>query len=611
MSQYKIIPLEERIVLDATLSAPVLSSSMTNHSNDPYGVWPLAGHDQTNSGTSSDVLINTSNVNTLVQGWSLQTGSSFNAQPVIADGVVYAADFAGTVYAVKESSGQVLWQTKLTVNDGNGAPIRTESIYTSPTITKDTLYIASDNLYAINRQTGAIMWQAPLYTAAEKAALQSQGIDLSQVQGGQVQLAGNYLIVGRYFTTEASTTPIGFAAQDQKVLIFNSTTGALAYSIDLSNINGVQYGPGGTFSMAGVDVKDHLAFIGTGNNYSGPPSPYADSLIAIDYTTGQIAWHYQFNSGDIWNASTNAVYDTQHDLDVSTHANIFTMDVGGHLQTFVGQGAKDGTYRIFNAVQADPNHVTPVAILQFGPGSVAGTLQSTPVIHNGVLYVAVNLAFDPSTGQVGSIDNVQSVYGPLAILQLGVQQIYALDLSKVIQSGTQGTIPQTSILWTNTLGPPFLADTPNAMTYDNGVLFVSGIQGTLTALNAADGSTLTTLTPGPFISGTYNGYPLALNAPVLGGPSVDFGRVFVGTGIEGIAPGALVEYELPIMKTVDAILNSTPQQYHNLAADNPQQFAQAMSLNHVIQTANRLIDNNLWTALNAMTSHLNDELGIL
>lgn len=108
--------------------------------------------------------------------------------------------------------------------------------------------------------------------------------------------------------------------------------------------------------MAGVDVKDHLAFIGTGNNYAGQANPYTDSLIAIDYTTGKIAWYYQFRSGDIWNVGSGpGSYDTQHDLDVNTHANIYTLN--GKM--YVGQGAKDGTYGIFCAVQSDPNNVAP------------------------------------------------------------------------------------------------------------------------------------------------------------------------------------------------------------------------------------------------------------
>lgn len=598
MTQFKIIPLEERIVLDATAVAAVHTSTSngtttttyanlpTTHSNLPYGVWPLAGHDQSNSGTGVDFLVNPANVNTLVKGWTLNTGSSFNAQPVVADGVVYAADFAGTVYAVKESSGQILWQTKLTVNDITGT--RTENILTSPTITNDTLYIASDNLYAINRQTGAIMWQTPMYTNAEAATFQANGIPITDTQGGQVQLAGNYLIVGRYFGTEAyPNANMSFAGQDQKVLIFDATTGALVHSIDLSvGPDGTQYGPGGTFSMAGVDTKDHLAFIGTGNNYAGPASPYADSLIAIDYTTGQIAWHYQFKSGDIWNVGSGpGSYDTQHDLDVNTHANIFT--VNG--QTYVGQGAKDGTYRIFTAVQSDPNNVSPVATLSFGPGAVSGTLQATPVVHDGVVYIVANLAYNPLTGQVGSMDNV-APFGQLAPYFLGVSEIFALDLTKVINSGTQGAIPQGALLWTQTLSPQW-TESPNGMTYDNGVLFVDGFQGNLTALDASNGHILTTLVPGPFETLTFNGQTFSLNAPALGGPSVDFGRVFVGTGVEGVLPGALVEYELPIMQTVDKILNGTPNRA--LVSADPHLFAQAMSLNNIIQTANNLVDKGL------------------
>lgn len=621
----KLIPLEERIVLDAAAVAAVHASTTTHPANEPYGVFPLAGHDQQNSGVANDTLINTRNVSTLVKGWNLQTGvagDTFNAQPVIADGVVYTASFNGTVYAIQESSGKVLWQTTVTVNDGNGASPRTENFLTSPSLTQNTLYIASDYLTAINRQTGAVLWQQPLLTAAEKATFIADGIPLNAVQGGQVQLAGNYLIVGRYFGTEGAVgnLPTIFDGQDQKVLIFDSSTGALVHSLDLSVVDGVQYGPGGTFSMAGIDIKDHLAFIGTGNNYTGPSSPLSDSLIAIDYTTGQIVWHYQFNSNDVWNVTTPPDPGAQ-DMDVSTHANVFTLDG----VTYVGQGSKDGTYRIFTALQSDPNNVQPVAMLKLGPAAVSGTIQATPIINNGIMYIAVCEAYNPLTNTVGSLDYVTGnplLGGPFAPIFLGVTNLFAINLNTVIQSGTQGPLPLNAVLWERTLSPftnnPTFVDSPNGLTYDNGVIFMDSLQGKVTEINASNGAIIGTITPIPNQTVTYLGQTFTLDTPIVGGISVDFGRIFVASGIEGIGYGALTEYELPIMQQVDRILNS-PQSggvtaaaaalAHNgnaeqltsiLAAIDPstlnagQQNALAFKLAVAITADNQLIDDELW-----------------
>lgn len=79
MSNLKLIPLEEWIVLDATAVSAVdtmangtttttYANLSSNHSNLPYGVWPLVGHDQSNSGTGVDFLVNPTNVPTLVKG---------------------------------------------------------------------------------------------------------------------------------------------------------------------------------------------------------------------------------------------------------------------------------------------------------------------------------------------------------------------------------------------------------------------------------------------------------------------------------------------------------------------------------------------------------------
>lgn len=140
------------------------------------------------------------------------------------------------------------------------------------------------------------------------------------------------------------------------------------------------------------------------------------------------------------------------------------------------------------------------------------------------MYIVANLAFNPLTGQVGSLDDVAQ-FGPLAPYQLGVSEIFALDLTKLINSGTQGAIPQGALLWVQVLSSQW-TESSNGMTYDNGVLFVDGFQGNITALNAANGAILTTLVPGPLETLSFNGQTFSLYAPALGGPSVDFGRVF-------------------------------------------------------------------------------------
>ena len=54
-------------------------------------------------------------------------------------------------------------------------------------------------------------------------------------------------------------------------------------------------------------------FIGTGNGYAQPVSPLSDSLLALDYRTGEYAWHMQYTPGD---AFRKGVPDTGPDADV-------------------------------------------------------------------------------------------------------------------------------------------------------------------------------------------------------------------------------------------------------------------------------------------------------
>ncbi|MDA0347697.1 MAG: PQQ-binding-like beta-propeller repeat protein [Verrucomicrobia bacterium] len=63
-----------------------------------------------------------------------------------------------------------------------------------------------------------------------------------------------------------------------------------------------KYGPSGgaIWCSPTVDAKRGTLYVGTGQNYSNPPTESSDALQALDLKTGKLIWSYQGTAGDIY-----------------------------------------------------------------------------------------------------------------------------------------------------------------------------------------------------------------------------------------------------------------------------------------------------------------------
>jgi outer membrane protein assembly factor BamB len=144
------------------------------------------------------------------------------------------------------------------------------------------------------------------------------------------------------------------------------------------------------WGTAAVDEERKLLFIGTGNNYAEPSGRYSDSLLAIDYESGELRWYKQFTAGD-----TYAIYGSQGpDYDIGSSANLFEAD-GRDL---VGIGVKSGEYY---ALDRESGAVIWMAPL--GSGSVLGGVISASAYADGLIFAVCN-AFARSSSTAFAID---------------------------------------------------------------------------------------------------------------------------------------------------------------------------------------------------------------
>ena len=171
----------------------------------------------------------------------------------------------------------------------------------------------------------------------------------------------------------------------------------------------MQHGPSGAgiWSAPTVDTKLRRVYVTTGDNYSDPPTPDSDAIIAYDLGSGERLWSRQFTEGDSYNMSCNAGADKVNcpeangpDYDFGASAMLVELEGGNRLLV---AGQKSG---MVHAVDPD-EHGAIVWHRRVGKGGKLGGIQFGPAADSENAYVAVSDYRDPRPDSVGGITAIR------------------------------------------------------------------------------------------------------------------------------------------------------------------------------------------------------------
>jgi outer membrane protein assembly factor BamB len=206
--------------------------------------------------------------------WSSQLAGQgvFTSPPTADSGVVYAAGagVGGTVYAVSESTGSVLWTQQVFSNS-------------SPALSDTDVYVygACGPVYALDQATGQPQW-----TTAGSGPC---GADATPVYSSGLVYAFNYGGVGESEILDASTGALVGTFQASLPPAFDGDIGLFFNYGTLQAVNG-----GTLWTFTGDGGLD-TAPIAVGNTvYEGSSS---GMLYGLDVTTGQVVWSADVGSG--------------------------------------------------------------------------------------------------------------------------------------------------------------------------------------------------------------------------------------------------------------------------------------------------------------------------
>jgi len=309
--------------------------------------WPYYGHDAGGMRYSPLTQINRSNVSLLRMAWVFHTGdisdgkgrlkrSGFETTPILVDDKLYLTTPFNRVIALDPQTGKQLWahdpKTELSWNYGDGLINRGVAAWPDP---GKPLNAASPPARHDRRRIYEATLDARLIAIDALTGEPCRDFGV----GGQVSLrnVARY-IRGQYHVTSppavlGDVVIVGSAIDDNSrvdmpsgvVSAFDARTGALRWSWEPlpPNTKDWRSGAANAWSIMAVDPERNLVFVPTGSaspDYYGGLRPgdnrWANSIVALRATTGELAWGFQLVHHDLWDydcASPPLLADLMHD----------------------------------------------------------------------------------------------------------------------------------------------------------------------------------------------------------------------------------------------------------------------------------------------------------
>jgi polyvinyl alcohol dehydrogenase (cytochrome) len=333
--------------------------------------WPTYGHDFSQTRTNvAETAITRENVATLATVWEIPDLVGVTGTPTVLDGIAHFADWTGQVWAVQAETGEAVWTTMV-----GGM------IVGAPAIDGDGVFVSAGNLLTrLNRTTGEQEWQVATHDHS-----------FAQISASPVVVDGIVLQGTASFENMVVREEYGFRGS---IGGYDASTGEQVWNFFATPLDETAGAGAGIWSTPAVDVDRGLLFVGTGQGLSEPTPPMADSLLAIDFRTGELQWSAQFTYPDVFSAAN----PTGKDADVGASPNLWTSD-GRDL---VGAGDKGGTY---HALDRETGEV--VWETELTPGSAFGGEIGSAAFVDGTLVASSNVG-DPETN---APTNVTHLFG--------------------------------------------------------------------------------------------------------------------------------------------------------------------------------------------------------
>jgi quinoprotein glucose dehydrogenase len=360
----------------------------THCSNYKNADWPEYNGDGARSHYSQLAQIDTSNVSKLKIAWTYSSGgkdtlrnrSQIQSNPIIIDGVIFGVSADTEAFALEAESGKELWKTA--IKEKNGTTSRGVT-YWSDKEDKRIFFGVGPWLYALDARTGKMIDTFGVNGRIDlKVGIDRPDADNYVTSNTPNTIFENLIITGTR-VSESETALLG------DIRAYDARDGSLAWTFHTIPEEGEagyeSWFPanprqriGGANSWMGmaIDRERGVVYVPTGSAafdfYGGNrkgDNLYANSLLALNASDGQLLWHYQVVRHDIW------------DRDLPAPPNLFTITRDSKKIDVVSVITKQGYTFIFDRDTGEP--IFPIKDVSFpqeaAPGEYPSQTQPVPV----------------------------------------------------------------------------------------------------------------------------------------------------------------------------------------------------------------------------------------
>jgi alcohol dehydrogenase (cytochrome c) len=325
--------------------SPVNASAQNLAGTPDAGDWLYVDHDLAGTRYSHLKQITTKNVSRLVKActYSFPDKEPSQTAPIVSAGRMYLTTAHHTV-AVDGADCHVIWSSTWTPREHEPAGTHRGAALADGKIIRGT---ADGFLLALDATDGHTLW-------AKQIADPKEGYFISMPP----LVYGNLIYIG---PAGAETAAHGWVAafrtnDGDQVWRFNivpadGEPGADTWGTDPA---ARKHGGGNLWTPMSFDVQRNLLYVPGGNaapdlydNDRPGANLYTNSLIALDATTGHLAWYRQFVPHDV------------HDYDVTHVAPVFKTTINGSTRDVIASTGKDGLLRLLDRDSKDTIYSVP------------------------------------------------------------------------------------------------------------------------------------------------------------------------------------------------------------------------------------------------------------
>ena len=318
--------------------------------------WSTYKADAASSSFSVLKQINKENVHQLKLAWTFNPADALEdsrfggseCNPIIIDGIMYAASARHRIYAINATNGQKIWSFD-PYNGGPGGGSFRGVTYWEKGNNKRILFTGGDNLFALNAETGKLISTfGKNGTVSMNVGMRDDPEKISIKPTSPGIVYKDLLIIGN----EVSEL---YGAQPGYVRAYNIITGKLEWTfhtIPKPGEKGYDTWPKDAWKYAGgandwggmsVDEKRGMVFLATGSptyDFYGHDrigqNLFGNCIVALDAKTGKYIWHFQTVHHDLW------------DYDLPAPPNLVTVEKNGKKIDAVAQVSKVGFVYVLN-----------------------------------------------------------------------------------------------------------------------------------------------------------------------------------------------------------------------------------------------------------------------